>query len=106
MSLNAYYHELIRALPKYPGQFEAHKLEAKNCDVLFASYPAGTKIAPHNHQTENIGIITKGELLLTMDGETRLINQGEWYHVPAAKEHSAEFTENTAEIEFWFAQNL
>ena len=102
MSLNTYYPELIRALPKFEGRFEARRLEAKDCDVLFASYPAGTKIEPHSHATENIGVITQGELLLTMDGKTQLIGAGDWYHVPAGKDHAAEFTADTAEIEFWF----
>jgi quercetin dioxygenase-like cupin family protein len=49
-----------------------------------------------------VGIITHGELLLTMNGETQRIGPGEWYHVPANAEHSAEFPKATAEIEFWF----
>lgn len=37
----------ISQLPKFDGAFDAFKLEANNCDVLFASYPAGTSI-PEN----------------------------------------------------------
>jgi|TARA_B100000809_G_C15109236_1_gene519932 quercetin dioxygenase-like cupin family protein len=102
MALHNYYPAQIRALPVFKGRFEAFKLEAKNCDVLFASYPAGTKIEAHRHDSENIGVLTHGELLLTMDGETQRIATGDWYHVPANKEHAAEFTADTAEIEFWF----
>ncbi|HZA97122.1 MAG TPA: hypothetical protein VE421_13375, partial [Burkholderiaceae bacterium] len=51
--------KLIRDLPKFAGPFDAHKLQAAGCDVLFASYPAGTLIAAHQHDTENVGIITK-----------------------------------------------
>ena len=96
------YPDLINALPEYVGRFEARKLEAKDCDVLFASYPAGTVIEPHSHATDNVGIITHGELLLTMNGKTERIAAGEWYHVPANRPHSAEFPLDTAEIEFWF----
>ena len=102
MSLAEYYPELIRGLPEFQGQFSAHKLAAQDCDVLFATYTAGTKIDPHSHETENIGIITRGELLLTIDGETQRITAGNWYHVPAGKQHAAEFPADTAEIEFWF----
>ena len=102
MALDNYFPAQIRALPEFKGRFEAFKLEAKNCDVLFASYPAGTKIEAHQHDSENIGVLTRGELLLTMDGETQRIVAGDWYHVPANKEHAAEFTAETAEIEFWF----
>ena len=32
----------VRLLPKFNGQFDAYQLNAEGCDVLFASYPAGT----------------------------------------------------------------
>ena len=102
MSLIEHYPDLIRQLPEYQGRFAAKKLSAEKCDVLFATYPAGTVIEPHAHETENVGIITRGELLLTMDGETQRISAGHWYHVPAHKEHAAEFPDDAAEIEFWF----
>lgn len=96
------YPDLIRQLPAFGGPFDAHKLSAENCDVLFASYPANTRIDAHNHETENVGIITQGVLLLTMDGNTERFTAGQWYHVPAGKTHAAEFPEPTTEIEFWF----
>ena len=102
MSLKNYYPEKIQQLPPFEGPFDAFRLAAENCEVLLASYPAGTRIQPHNHDTENVGVITTGKLLLTMDGETQHIAAGEWYHVPAGKIHTAEFPEDTAEIEFWF----
>lgn len=92
----------IRALPEYEGRFDAYKLAAEACDVLFASYPAGTEIPPHTHDTDNHGIIIRGELILTMNGETRRFGAGDWYHVPAHAEHAARFDEDTDEIEFWF----
>lgn len=96
----------LRLLPKFDGQFDAFKLEAKDCDVLFASYPAGTVIEPHLHGTDNVGVITQGELILIMDGqETRYI-AGEWYHVPAQVTHAARFDQETSEIEFWFQPHL
>ena len=68
----SHFPHLLRKLPKFEGPFEAFKLAAKNCDVLFASYPAGTAVAPHSHATESVGVITQGELILTLDGtETR-----------------------------------
>jgi len=96
--------KLLSNLPKFEGPFDAYKLQAAGCDVLFASYPAGTVIRPHKHDTENVGIITKGFLLLTMAGKTNRFGVGEWYHVPANAEHAAEFEVESAEIEFWFQQ--
>lgn len=96
------YPDRIKTLPLYDGRFDAYKLKAQGSDVLFASYPAGTSIPPHTHETDNYGVITRGELLLTMDGKTTRIGMGDWYHVPAHKEHAAEFRVDTDEIEFWF----
>lgn len=96
------YPERIKQLPRYDGRFEAFKLAAKDSDVLFASYPAGTEIPTHTHDTDNHGVITKGELILTMDGQEHRFAQGDWYHIPANVEHAARFEVETDEIEFWF----
>jgi quercetin dioxygenase-like cupin family protein len=96
------YPNKIKQLPIFDGRFDAYKLAAKDSDVLFASYPAGTEIPMHTHDTDNHGVITRGELILTMNGETQRINTGQWYHVPANVEHSARFEHETDEIEFWF----
>lgn len=96
--------EQIKNLPLFEGPFDAFKLAARGCDVLFATYPAGTKIPPHMHETDNVGIITRGELVLTVENQTRKYGVGDWYHVPANTEHSAVFESDTAEIEFWFRE--
>ncbi|WP_420589491.1 cupin domain-containing protein [Bacterioplanoides sp.] len=96
------YPEKIKELPLYDGRFDAYKLEAKDSDVLFASYPAGTEIPPHDHDTDNHGVITRGELILTMNGTTERVGVGQWYHVPANTMHSASFEVETDEIEIWF----
>jgi quercetin dioxygenase-like cupin family protein len=94
--------QLLRRLPKFEGPFEAFKLEARHCDVLFASYSAGTLIPEHNHETENVGVITQGELILTLEGKETRYGPGEWYHIPARAAHAARFEKETSEIEFWF----
>ncbi|WP_444884322.1 cupin domain-containing protein [Microbulbifer sp. PSTR4-B] len=96
------YPDRIKQLPIYDGRFDAYKLEAKGGDVLFASYPAGTVIPDHTHATDNYGVITKGELILSMNGDVQRFGIGDWYHVPENTEHAASFEEDTDEIEFWF----
>jgi quercetin dioxygenase-like cupin family protein len=92
----------IRALVKFDGPFDAFRLPAERCQVLFATYPGGTVIEPHAHPSDNVGVITKGRLVLTMDGQETSYGAGEWYHVPADAVHAARFDEDSAEIEFWF----
>jgi len=99
------YPQKIKELPLYDGRFDAYKLAATNSDVLFASYPAGTSIPTHAHDTDNHGVITRGELIISMNGEETRVGVGEWYHVPAHIEHSARFDVETDEIEFWFHES-
>jgi quercetin dioxygenase-like cupin family protein len=80
--------KLLRTLPPFEGPFDAFKLEAKNCEVLFASYPEGTAIKAHSHDT--------------VDGKETRYGPGDWYHLPAHVMHSARFEVETSEIEFWF----
>ena len=96
------YPNRIKQLPLYDGRFDAYKLQAKDADVLFSSYPAGTKIPVHTHDTDNHGVITKGELILSMNGTVQRIGVGQWYHVPANMEQSAYFEVETDEVELWF----
>lgn len=94
----------LRLLEPYAGRFEAYRLTSEKVDIYFASYPAGTSIEPHQHDTENHGIITQGALYLTVNGKEKKYSVGEWYHVSAHVKHSAHFEEDTSEIELWFKQ--
>jgi hypothetical protein len=91
----------IRSLPKFEGPFDAHRLAAAGCEVLFASYPAGTVIEPHTHDSENVGVITSGQRVLGTEngrtaGRTRRVVS------PGTECHWAWFEVDTSEIEFWF----
>ncbi len=98
----SHFPKLLEKLPPFEGPFEAFKLEAKDCDVLFASYPKGTVIPEHSHDTDNVGVITQGELILIVNGKEQRYGPGQWYHLPPRKKHAARFELETAEIEFWF----
>ena len=93
---------VIKSLPPYSGRFDATKLVADGCEVLFASYPAGTHIEPHTHTSHNHGVITQGEMFLTIEGVETRYGVGDWYEVPAGTVHSARCHVDTTEIEFWF----
>ena len=102
---NAHFPDLITDLPDFDGPFDAHRLVATDCEVLFASYPAGTSIEPHTHVSENVGVITQGELILTVGGIEKRYATGDWYHLEANEEHAARFEVPTSEIEFWFQRD-
>lgn len=92
----------IDQLPPFDGPFHARRLEAGSSQVLFASYPAGTTIDDHSHETHNVGVITEGELVLIIDGDETRHGPGEWYEVPRGTTHAARFDVDTDEIEIWF----
>jgi len=92
----------IQALPRFDGPFDARRLAAQGCEVLFASYPSGTSIEPHSHPTENAGIVTRGELILSTESGERRFGPGDWYHLAPGEHHWARFEVGTSEIEFWF----
>ena len=99
---NKHFPERITGLPPFSGPFDAYRLNAGVCDVLFASYPAGTEIEPHTHPTENCGVVTEGELVLIVGGQETKYGPGDWYHLAPNEEHAARFAVDTSEIEFWF----
>lgn len=101
--MSGQYPDRIRKLPLFDGRFDAYKLAAEGADVLFASYPAGTTIPVHSHDSDNYGVITRGELILIKGGETRRYGVGDWYHVAPHEPHEARFDVETDEVEFWFA---
>ena len=93
----------IEALPNFDGPFDAHRLRAAEVRGAVRHVPAGTTIEPHIHPTNNVGVITKGQLILTVEDQVTRYGAGEWYHVPVGVEHAARFDTDSAEIEFWFA---
>ena len=92
----------IQSLEPFECRFKAFKLPAQDCDILFATYPAGSDIEPHQHDTANWGLVTKGKMYLTVDGEVLTLGPGDWYKVPENAVHSAKCDEYTEMIEFWF----
>lgn len=99
---DAHFPDRIRRLPPFEGPFDAFRLAAEGCEVLFASYPAGTRIAPHEHDTENCGVVTQGELILIRDGREERLGPGDWYRLAPRETHAARFEVATSEVEFWF----
>lgn len=100
MSVN--FPDLIRSLPSFDGPFDAFQLDSQRGKVLFASYPAGTDISAHSHDTENVGVVIRGSLQLTTGGQTRQFGPGDWYHLDPHQQHAARFEQDTQLIELWF----
>ncbi len=94
--------ERFRSLPRVDGPFEAFQIDAEDWEVRVASYPSGMRSAPHSHDTETYGVVTRGELFLTVRGSERSLGPGEWYELARGEIHAARFDAETSLIEFTY----
>lgn len=102
-SRNSSFAAEIHDLATFDGPFDAYPLPAEGRGVLFATYLTGTVIEAHHHDTNNVGVITKFQLRLTIDGTETRYGPGDRYRVAAGVRHAARFDTDSAEIESWFS---
>jgi quercetin dioxygenase-like cupin family protein len=57
-------------------------------EIFDTSGPAGGGPPTHRHGWEEIYVVTKGELEVTVANDTRVLHPGEFAHVPANTPHS------------------
>ena len=57
--------DLIRQLPDFEGPFDANRLAAGDCDVLFASYPAARLIDIETKMAHQEQLLTELNAVLT-----------------------------------------
>lgn len=69
--------------------------------VCRVNYDPGFGVGTHSHEhTEQVMIVSEGELELTVEGETRILRAGDWAVIGKGIEHAVR-TENGAQ--FWEA---
>jgi quercetin dioxygenase-like cupin family protein len=87
------YTELILGLPEIelpvPGA-QGWLLQGEERQMAFFDLPEGGRIPLHSHG-EQWGLVVRGEMELTIAGETRRLGPGDWYRIPADVEHGAHF---------------
>lgn len=62
--------------------------------AVFFDIHRDTELAPHSHG-DQWGTVIRGELELTMNGETRTYRPGQSYFIPAGAEHGARIPAGT-----------
>jgi quercetin dioxygenase-like cupin family protein len=50
----------------------------------------GLRLPEHRHPNEQVGVVLRGELTFTIDGETRLRRPGDMWVIPADVPHTVE----------------
>ncbi len=62
-------------------------LQGDNSQAVFFELPKGVEVPPHSHGAQ-WGCVLDGELILTIDGETKTYRNGDSYYIPAGAVHS------------------
>ncbi|MFI7544691.1 cupin domain-containing protein [Actinoplanes sp. NPDC049599] len=107
MTVKPHFPPLLKQIPLdeewvvNPGwAIEARRLKADGCDVVFATYPEGMSLEPHQHDDMNIvGVVTQGCVRLTIDGVEGKYGPGDWFHVPTSVVHSAYYESECSQVE-------
>lgn len=79
-------------------------LGTHGCDVHFSHYDKGARSSPNINGFSTRNLVTKGQLILELNGQRRVIRAGEWFEIPAQTKYSVECLSDCSIIEFCFAQ--
>ncbi len=60
-------------------------------------------IPPHSHPHEQVGMVLRGEMELTIGGETRMVKVGDVYVVPGGTLHSVRMGTESCQVVEMFA---
>jgi quercetin dioxygenase-like cupin family protein len=71
-------------VPGYHGRF----VHTEHNTVSQWEVEAGATLPEHAHEHEQISIVLEGKFELTVDGEARLLEPGEWAVIPSNVPHS------------------
>ena len=101
--MNEFYPQTITSLPEADIPFEGVKgwlSQGSDHQIVFFEIKAIGEVAPHTHGAQ-WGTVFKGEMDLTIGGETRTYQKGDSYFVPSGVEHSAVFKQKTWLMDFF-----
>lgn len=85
-------HEFTRVAPEGPGQVSLRQLgnaQQHTLQVLHETYPSGADTGPEflSHEGEEAGIITRGQIELTVGEDVEVLNAGDGYLFDSRQPH-------------------
>jgi len=98
------YPEVITALPEAIIQVKGIKawvLQGESHQLVFFEMEPDTQVPEHSHDYPQWGIMLKGKMQLTIDGERHLIKKGDEYVIPANVKHYATLLSKSRVIDFF-----
>lgn len=90
----------IQEIPaRKPGEgIELRFIHGERMTFAHFTFMPNTPLPEHRHPHEQIGMVVRGELELTVAGETRAVAAGGAYHIPSNTVHSARCLKDRAEV--------
>jgi len=99
----SYYPEFINNLPGIASVFNGvsgNLLQGKDSQLVFMEIDAIGEVPDHSHGAQ-WGVVLKGEMLLTIDGEEKTYRSGDSYYIPSGVVHSAVFNSKVFLIDYF-----
>ena len=89
-----------RDLPVTEPQAGVHRrlVPSDHATIAVSDLDPRTVVETHKHDTEQVGLVTKGSLVLVIAGEQRILTPGDTYRVPAGASHGARVFEEPAQV--------
>jgi quercetin dioxygenase-like cupin family protein len=91
-------------LPEADIKFEgirARILQSEKHQLVFFEMKTSARVPEHCHDYDQWGFMLQGKMELTVNGEKRIIKNGDEYVIPAQVKHSARFLAKSRVIDFF-----
>ncbi len=90
----------IKDIPaRHPAEgIEFRAIHGERMTFAYFTLAQGAPLPEHHHPHEQIGMVVKGEIELTIAGDTRAVAPGGAYHIPSDTLHSARCLKGPAEV--------
>ena len=72
------------------GGAEARAVQGRNITFAVIDLEPGSSVPEHHHPSEQVGLVLRGEITLSVAGETRSLGTGDTYVIPSEVPHSAQ----------------
>lgn len=95
--------KIVRSLPEADAPFRnisVWLLQGPTASAIFVQAQRDSEVPEHAHGSQ-WGVVVSGELILTIDGNTKTYRPGEEYFIPAGTPHSAKLRAGVRVIDFF-----
>ena len=73
-------------------------IQSEHATIGITDLAPKTVVESHRHEMEQIGVVTKGSLVMVIAGEQRILTPGDSYRVPPGATHGARVFEEAAQV--------